>query len=221
MKHQAQREEEAFGKFCREVVSAARADEEVISAAADSAFLFQRVRARLATDAQTPARSGWRKALFAGAQVSKWVMAATAVAMVIALLALTRSAHQTLPDPPAPVIAETPAGKPSLPLQVADVLPPEAPKGIAKTANVNGTSHSVRHKAVKGEEEELTTEYVPLTYAAYADETDSGHVVRVQVPRTALLALGVPIGAEASTELVKADVIVGDDGLARAIRLVR
>jgi hypothetical protein len=221
MKHQAQREEEAFGKFCREVVSAARADEDVINAAADSAFLFQRVRARLATEAASPAGLGQRASLFAGAQVSKWAMAATAVAMVIALLALTRSARQTTPDPPAPMIAETPAGTPSLPVHVGPVPPQEPPKAIAKAANANGTSHSVRRKAVKGEEEELATEYVPLTYAAYADETYGGHVVRVQVPRAALLTLGVPIGAEPSTELVKADVIVGDDGLARAIRLVR
>jgi len=221
MKHQAHREKEAFGEFCREVVSAARADEDVINAAADSAFLFQRVRAQLATDAASPAPSGWRAWLFAGARGSKWGMAATAVAMAVALLALSRSAHQTTPDPPAPPIAETPAGRPPLPVQIADVLPPEAPKIIATAANANGTSHSARRKAVRGEEEELATEYVPLTYAAYADETYSGHVVRVQVPRTALLTLGVPIGSEASTELVKADVIVGDDGLARAIRLVR
>jgi hypothetical protein len=60
-----------------------------------------------------------------------------------------------------------------------------------------------------------------LTYVAYTDEADGGHVVRVQVPRSALLTLGVPLGAAPSAELVKADVIVGDDGLARAIRLVR
>ena len=220
MNHQAQREEEVFKEFCREVVNAARADEDVINAAADSAFLFQRVRAQLATDAASPARSGWGASLFAGARVSKWAVAAAAVVMAVALLALTRSARQTIPGPPAPPIAEAPAGKSSPPVQIGPVSPPDAPKAIAKAANVNGTGHSVRRKAVRGEEE-LATEYVPLTYAAYADETYSGHVMRVQVPRAALLTLGVPIGAEPSTELVKADVIVGDDGLARAIRLVR
>jgi hypothetical protein len=44
-------------------------------------------------------------------------------------------------------------------------------------------------------------------------------MVRVQVPRAALAALGLPVNAERAGELVKADILLAHDGTARAIRL--
>ena len=49
----------------------------------------------------------------------------------------------------------------------------------------------------------------------------SGRVVRVRVPRTAMLQFGLPINENRASELVKADVVLGEDGLARAIRFVQ
>jgi len=54
-----------------------------------------------------------------------------------------------------------------------------------------------------------------------APPLESGQLVRVQVPRAALASLGLPLNAERGNEPVKADVLVGYDGLARAIRFVR
>ncbi len=71
------------------------------------------------------------------------------------------------------------------------------------------------------EETETATEFLPLTYVAHADDEGSGQIVRVNLPRESLFALGLPVSAERAGELVKADVIVGDDGLARAIRFIR
>lgn len=217
MKEQTQREEEAFKEFCREAVHSARADEEVINAAADSPFLFQRVRAQLAAESGSPATRGWLASLFASMQVPGWAMVATAMAVLVATMLLARAARQTMPEPPAPMVAGTPPGRPSMPINIT----PAPPKVVAIADNKGGKNHSPRRSSIKRVEEEVTTEYLPLTYVAYADEADGGHVVRVQVPRSALLTLGVPLGAAPSAELVKADVIVGDDGLARAIRLVR
>jgi len=45
--------------------------------------------------------------------------------------------------------------------------------------------------------------------------------VRVQVLRSALIAFGVPMNMERAGELITADVVVGEDGLARAIRFVQ
>ena len=50
---------------------------------------------------------------------------------------------------------------------------------------------------------------------------DSGRVVRVQLPRSALARFGLPVNAERAGEPVKADVLLGEDGTARAIRFVR
>jgi len=67
---------------------------------------------------------------------------------------------------------------------------------------------------------EVVTDYIPLTYMNDSTAFDSGSVVRVQVPRSTLVSMGLPMNIDNSSALVKADVVVGDDGVARAIRFV-
>ena len=50
---------------------------------------------------------------------------------------------------------------------------------------------------------------------------DPPRVVRVELPRSALESFGLPMNMERAGERIKADVVVGHDGLARAIRFVR
>jgi hypothetical protein len=69
-------------------------------------------------------------------------------------------------------------------------------------------------------ENEITTDYIPLTYFAGTTAMESGQVVRVMVSRSSLLAYGLPVDLERTDEKIKADLVVGDDGLARAIRFV-
>ena len=69
---------------------------------------------------------------------------------------------------------------------------------------------------------EVTTAYMPLAYSS-VPMTD-GHVVRMSVPRASLVSFGLVPGDAIETSasgMVLADVIVGDDGLARAVRFVR
>jgi hypothetical protein len=65
-----------------------------------------------------------------------------------------------------------------------------------------------------------TNEYFPLTYLASATAMESGTVVRVQLSRAALISLGVPLSVDGTAQVLKADLIMGDDGVARAIRVV-
>jgi hypothetical protein len=65
-----------------------------------------------------------------------------------------------------------------------------------------------------------TSDFVPLTAADGAAPLDSGQMVRVRVTRAALAALGLPVNASRAGETVKADVLLGHDGTARAIRLL-
>jgi len=67
---------------------------------------------------------------------------------------------------------------------------------------------------------ETVTDFIPLTAIADATAMHSGTIVRVEMPRASLIAMGLPLNAERAHETVKADIVVGDDGLARAIRLV-
>lgn len=76
--------------------------------------------------------------------------------------------------------------------------------------------------AARPNEAESVTEFISLVADAPAmTPLESGRLVRVQVPRAALASLGLPLNADRVNEPVKADVLLGGDGLARAIRFVR
>ena len=69
------------------------------------------------------------------------------------------------------------------------------------------------------------TAFMPLVYSALP--YTNAHIVRLEVPRAALKHFGLapaesPAGASpVSRDTVLADVLVGEDGLARAVRFVR
>jgi len=67
---------------------------------------------------------------------------------------------------------------------------------------------------------EIVTDFIPLMQGGRFAQGEGGHLVRVELPRSALASFGLPVNAEAGGR-VKADVLLGEDGLARAIRFVR
>jgi hypothetical protein len=56
--------------------------------------------------------------------------------------------------------------------------------------------------------------------AGDAADEDDVNLVRVQVPRSAMIALGFDVSADRAQELVEADVILGSNGMARAVRFL-
>ena len=70
------------------------------------------------------------------------------------------------------------------------------------------------------EESEVTTQFLPLSYTSPINLQDGGQLVRVEMPRSAMVSLGLPVNMERYGEKVKADVLISADGLARAIRFV-
>lgn len=63
-------------------------------------------------------------------------------------------------------------------------------------------------------------EFYPLVYTGDPKENASGgRVLQVEMSRSSLFAMGFNIPIENGAELVKADLLVGQDGVARAIRL--
>ncbi|MFL6228917.1 MAG: hypothetical protein ACJ741_09065 [Pyrinomonadaceae bacterium] len=64
-----------------------------------------------------------------------------------------------------------------------------------------------------------SADFVPLMTADSSAPLEGGQMVRVQVPRAALAAWGLPFNAERAGESVKADLLLAHDGTARAIRL--
>ena len=68
---------------------------------------------------------------------------------------------------------------------------------------------------------EIATDFIPLSYMSTAGLQDGGQIVRVQLPRSALTNFGFPVNMDRYNEKVKADVLFGVDGTARAIRFVQ
>lgn len=70
-------------------------------------------------------------------------------------------------------------------------------------------------------ESEIVTDFLPLTDTATWPRNTTLQTVRVEVPRTLLTRFGLPLSVERADEVVKADLLVGPDGLTRAIRFVQ
>lgn len=77
-----------------------------------------------------------------------------------------------------------------------------------------------RDQAAKQAEEVIATDYLPLTYGDSINSIEGGQLMRVKLPRSVLVSFGLPMNAERADEPIVADVLVGYDGVARAIRFV-
>jgi len=74
---------------------------------------------------------------------------------------------------------------------------------------------------VNNTQREIATEFMPLGYLNSASLQDGGQIVRVELPRSTLASFGLPVNMDRYNEKVKADVVLGVDGLAHAIRFVQ
>lgn len=68
---------------------------------------------------------------------------------------------------------------------------------------------------------EVVTEFYPMVEGEDLESLDAEQIVRVELPASALTDAGLAPGPEGSSGSVKADVVLGHDGMARAIRFVR
>jgi hypothetical protein len=105
-----------------------------------------------------------------------------------------------------------------------------ASSGTNAAANNNGQSNSsqetalddsVNASASDADSNEYATAYVRLPYAYDPSGLEGGSVVRVVLPRAALVSYGLPIeGMGVTTDQVTADMVISEDGTPQAIRLV-
>ena len=94
---------------------------------------------------------------------------------------------------------------------------------MPSSADSPGTDHSPDARPVSTDEQagEIATSFIPLSGGRSLAAADSMQLVRVELPRSALVSFGLPMNVERTDERVKADVLIGNDGVARAIRFVR
>ncbi|HQZ95147.1 MAG TPA: hypothetical protein PLP21_02455 [Pyrinomonadaceae bacterium] len=75
-----------------------------------------------------------------------------------------------------------------------------------------------RSATPKDPKEPIKTDFIALSYA---DNPESGQIVRVKVPSSMMVTLGLVASVEKPSSLVDAEVLVGDDGLTHSIRFIR
>ena len=83
------------------------------------------------------------------------------------------------------------------------------------------TEAESEREVVANHASEIATDFIPLGYMNTASLQDGGHIVRVELPRSAMVSFGLPVNMDRLNEKVKADVWLGVDGLAHAIRFVQ
>lgn len=97
-------------------------------------------------------------------------------------------------------------------MQIAVVTPPVAVVPVTKPA-----IRKVAHR--RPPPREVMTEFYPLMDAAPPFER--GELLRVSLPASAMRTVGLPVSEDRLSDRVQADVLVGEEGLARAIRFIR
>lgn len=121
--------------------------------------------------------------------------------------------------PPVNDSAEPPVRKPRPNPMIAKRL---RPGKVRPDASAHSTFVSVVVGAVTDPEtSEVVSPFMPLGDTNPANIQEGAQVVRVELPRYAMARFGLPVNMERYDERVKADVWLGADGLARAIRFVQ
>jgi hypothetical protein len=138
---------------------------------------------------------------------TQWRLAALAAAatMLVALGLSLRQRPAPNPNPTPAMNAE--AGVQSLRADVA--MPQVAPQARERKSEATETDLA-----------EYATAYVSLPYASDPDTLEGGAVVRVVLSRPALASLGLPVTDVGSPDQIPADIVLGEDGVPQAIRLV-
>jgi hypothetical protein len=142
-----------------------------------------------------------------------WRWAAAACVAAIAVVAgwwMIRAkpaeiARETAKAVPAPAVTQAAA----IPAVVAAPLRPARAKRTAR-----------RPARPQARQEDTTTAFVALPYAPPLAPAEDQQVVRVRLPRAAMRQFGMFVREDRMREPVQADFLLGQDGVARAVRLV-
>jgi len=167
----------------------------------------------------------------------RWMLAAAAVviaALGVAIGARRWSSDVAPPTSKAPSVAPTQPSQKELPEPphsgfTASVEPPETqstPLRLSRRSPLVGATRMIAGDSslsmdVVADRPQAATDFLPVTINNDQPPLESGQVVRVAMPRGALISYGLPVNPARANEAITAELLLGPDGQARAIRLVR
>lgn len=189
-------------------------------------YLFRRVKVKINTDDEgsNVVASPFPKVFSSRAAVAACI-AVVAIAGAVGFSSLSFKENTVVEN------------KVQIPLQQADVArpldPPQVDVGkLSQSRATNFETPRAEKVAVQNKrtpslqalpdiEFESDGEFYPVAYTGDIEEAaTSGRVIRVDMNRSSLFALGVNLPLENDAETIKADLLVGRDGVTRAFRLV-
>jgi hypothetical protein len=203
--------------------SLAAGDEGKSAPASVEAMLSEAFRAGASNpiSRRLPARSrSWRR----------WALAAAAAILIVSGFVVYRAIQNEQRKVDNAVTEKTPAPKPSVERgeQVVKEIGEPAPRRESRAPRPRRGSRPrlIKPFIIDGmttyaKDNEYATDFFPLSYGGDQKPMESGEVIRIQMPRSALIAFGLPVNVERADVPVKADLLIGEDGLAHAIRFVR
>jgi hypothetical protein len=134
----------------------------------------------------------------------RWVpVVATTAAAAAVLATLIRLPHN--PPPPAAITYKVASPE----ISVATARPP-----------VPRRHHTIR-RPQPAPPDEIATAFFTLPEARDLPPPEAETMVRVQLPRSTMRLVGLPVNEERADERIRADMLLGQDGIARAVRFVQ
>ena len=156
-------------------------------------------------------------------RVNYWLVAGIAAVLLIAISVVAlrsrtvppkpETAQQQTPQPPRVIKTEEP--------RVEEPREPQQQEVVASKPRRRSVRRAPRTEVANHVTREIATDFMPLGYLSPATLQDGGQIIRVELPRSALVNFGLPVNMDRYHEKVKADVLLGVDGLAHAIRFVQ
>jgi hypothetical protein len=148
-------------------------------------------------------RAFWRRTL-------EWASVGAAAAVLLIFLWITNGRSRTqMPAAPRNDVSS----QPRIPLDASaqGTAKPDAATLVADAA--------VPQPAVS--ESYAASDFVPVPYTGTIAADDPGMIVRVQLTRSSLAQLGYPVAETPDEDLILADVLVGEDGWPRGVKVVQ
>jgi hypothetical protein len=160
-------------------------------------------------------------------QRAKWLAVAAVAAAV--LLAVFLSIGHRAQKPVEAVRAPSTMAPPQPPV-TASIKPPVPPSLPAETKAAVPVKHRAashprrvvkKDPAPQEEPAEVASEFLEIPYVEPLRPEQRADVFRVQIPRANMAVFGLPVTGGRLDARVTADILMGEDGVVRAIRFIR
>jgi hypothetical protein len=115
----------------------------------------------------------------------------------------------------------TPATRKDLSSQPAQPLQAEVSQPLKLDGKTTAPAAPASVAEVSTNEPYVASDFVPVPYTGAIVADDPGMVVRVQLTRASLAQLGYPVAETPDEDLILADVLVGEDGWPRGVKLIQ